>query len=651
MPWAKRVSKNIPAISTDTKEFEFNDYSKGINNYVANDVEKADFLRYAQDARMPTLGEYKTRKGCDYLSDAVGEAIDVQQTSTTGAADQNVSETVRVAKKVTFANAGRCTRLDVNLKNSASATGTVLIELWSNDSGEPGTLLARTSIAGSDIGSSYAYEVGRFVSAPTVTATDYWCVVYVQSTGTGSYKISSTTNASTGLTSTDSATTWDAANVDFNVKAYLSTNAASKGLHIAYKSDGTKKALMPAGTVLYGADMSSGALTSIKTGLSSSATRYRFVTINDIVYYVNGFDGLRKWNFTTESQVSSTNGTILCQHKGLLFIVDKDDPNKVRFSNFADYETFTSTDFIYVPSPKTGDPITAIRSLNGTLVIWTRFNKYVLYGADNATFQLEQAPGTKGTFTQETTTSDKNFVYFLSDDGIYRFNGTQDVLISQNVYQSILEMQNKDEACLIYNQGRLRLYYPSEGSSANDSAIVFNTNFDSVESFDTNTYVKFADNAFNDDDKLVVASSVVGQLFYQENTDNDYTNCGGDINYYVQTHSHTFGTPAKFKEIRYWKPRFEAQSGNYTIECQYSPDLRDSPTTEDSPNVQGSGYLWGDSDTVWGSFTWGTTAELQSDLSVPGEYRRVQFRYKHYATRQPHNFLGHTFQVETRRLR
>lgn len=651
MVWARRSTKPIPSINTETLDKEYNDYSKGINNYVANDVEKPEFFRYVQDARMPTLGEYETRKAADYLTDAVGEAIDVQQTSTTGAADQDVSQTTRVAKKITFTTTGRVTRLDVRLKNSASATGTIIVELYTNSSGAPGTLIGKTSIASSAIESAYDYEISRLVNAPSVTATDYWVVVYVQATGTNAYKISSTTNASTGLVSTNSGSTWSASNADYNVKAYLSTDAPTKGLHVAYKSDGTKSDLLAAGTVLYSANVSTGALTSVKTGLSSSAEKYRFVTINDIVYYVNGFDGLRKWNFTTESQVSSTNGTIVCEHKGLLFIADKDDPNKVRFSNFGDYETFTSTDFIYVPSPKTGDPVVAMRSLNGTLVIWTRFNKYVLYGSDNATFQLEQAPGTKGTYTQETTTSDKNNVYFLAEDGVYRFNGTQDVLISQNIYQFIVELANKDECCLVYNRGRVHLYYPSDGSSANDSSVVFNVNFNSVESFDTNTYVRFAQTAFNDNEQLVVASSVVGQLFWQGNDSNDYTNAGGDVNFYLQTHDHTFGTPARFKEIRYWKPRFAAQTGNYTVTCEYSYDLRNSPSTQGTQNVQGSGYEWGDSGTVWGSFTWGTTAELQSDLSVPGEYRRVQFRYKHYATRQPQKFLGHSFVVEMRRLR
>lgn len=615
-------------------------------------------LRLAQNARIPTLGEYETRKGFDFHSDAAGEAIDVQQTSTTGAADASFNTLTRIAKRVTFTTTGRCTRLDVRLKNDAAATGVVMVELYTNTSGAPGTLVARSSITGSDVDSSYAYETARLAEAPSVTATDFWCVVYVQSTGSGSYKISSTTNASTGLTSSDSGATWDAASVDFNVKAYLSTTGGVKGIHRAYKSDGTKVSLMAQGTVLYSVNEVTGALTSIKTGLNASATSYSFVTINDITYYCNGFDGLRKLtgaSFGTDAQVNTTNYSILVSHKGMLFGVRKDDPNRVDFSNFGDYETFTSTDFIYVPSPKTGDPIASARSLNGYLLIRTKTRAYILSGDDNSTFRLDDAPDQKGTFTQETTTSDKNYEYFLSDDGVYKSNGTQPVLISDNNYDDVINIENKDDACLAISRGRLYLWFTSDGASANDQCFVWNlnyaTNSEVVESFDTDAFVSRAFTAFNDDDALLVGSSLVGQVYWQELDSNDYTNIGGDIDFIIQTHYMIGVSPAVYKEIRFWMPRFEAQSGSYQIACEYATDRRDNWQTYYSQDVQGSGYLWGDSDTVWGAFTWGTTAELQSSLYVPGEYRRIALRYKHYATRQPNKFLGHTLVMQNRRLK
>lgn len=659
--WAKRATKPVPPMSSPTRTHEINDYSKGMDSFVSNDKFPfkdggSNWLRLAQDARITTLGEYETRKGFDFHSASVGETKDDNQESTTGAADRSFSTTVRLAQKVTTTSAGRLPKLELRLKNDASATGVIIVELWTNSSGNPGTMLGRSSISSSSLTSSYAYLAAHSAEAPTLTTTtDYWVVAYVQETGSGSYKWSSTTTGTDALVSTDSGGTWATTSYALNFKQYYATTGAPKGLFRAYKSDGTKVTLFAHGTVLYSVNNVTGALTAIKTGLSASATDYRFVLVNDIVYYVNGFDGYRKWDFTTESQVNATNYSNIALHKGLIFLVEKNDPNKITFSNFADYETFTSTDFIYVPSPKTGDPVTALQPLNGYLIIGTLDNKHILSGDDNATFSLDEAPDQKGTYSQDTMTADKNFIYYLSDDGVYRSNGSEAQLMSDNIHQDILTLANKETCCICVSKGRLYLWFRSQGASANDSCYVWNLNFsgdnDTVESHDDNAYVSRATNAFRDDDSLLVASSLLGQIYWQELDSNDYTNIGGDINYELGTHYMTFGSPAVLKEMRYWEPRFGAQDGSYTIDCEYAYDLRDNWQTYSSPNVQGSGSLWGASSTIWGSFTWGSTAELQSYLYVPGEYRRIALRYKHYATRQPHKFLGHSMVIQTRRMR
>jgi hypothetical protein len=657
MPRVNRNSRPIPIISSSrSTPLELNDYSKGMNSYVSDDVFKNEYLRLAQDARITTLGEYETRKGFDFHSDAAGETLDQSITSTTGADTKAVSETVRLAQKFTAGASQRLSKVELNLSNANAATGTVLVELWTDSSGTPGELIARTSIASSDIGSSAAYEVARFPDAPSITATTvYWIVCYVQTTGSGSYGWTSTTSATTALVSSDSGVTWDTTSFALNFKQYYATSGGVKGLHRAYKSDGTSVTLFAHGTTLYSVDNSTGALTSVKTGLDASATKYRFVTVNDVVYYVNGYDGLRKYNFSTESQITSTDYTDILIHKGLLFLQDAGDPNKWVFSNFADYETFTSTDFFYIPSPKTGDPVVAGRSLNGYLLFWTRNNKYILSGEDNATFRLDEALDQKGSYTSETVTQDLNYAYFLSDDGVYQTNGMDSKLISKNVYEEVRNITDKDGCVIQVNKNRLYLWYAASGSSVNNKCFVWNLNFETgmTESQDTNAYVGRALNAFNDEDRLLVASPYIGQVYWQELDSNDYTNLGGDINYLLATHYNSYSIPSVEKQIRYWKPRFGSQSGNYNISCEYAYDQRDNwqVVTSGTVDVQGSGYLWGDADTVWGAFTWGTTNETQASLYIPGEWRRIATRYKHYATRQPQRFLGHTFIYQTRRIR
>lgn len=667
MGWAKRQSVAVPGIHSPSSTWDMNDYSEGMNSFISNDkfpvmtgqtrrLMGPNMWRLAQDARITTLGEYESRKGFDFHSAPAGETQDQAITSTTGAADKAFNATTWLAQPFTTSSAGALTRLDVNLKNASSATGTVLISTYTDVAGSPGTLIGTTSVDPALLTSSYTYDPFRYAGAAALlTSTKYWIVGHVQPVGSGSYSWSSTTSATTAKTSTDGGATWTSTSYALNFKQYYATATGPKGLYRGYKSDGTKVTLFAHNTTLYSVNDVTGALTAIKTGLSASATNYRFAKVNDIIYYVNGFDGYRKWDFTTESQVNSTNYTLICSHKGLIFLGGGADPNAIIFSNFGLYETFTSTDFVYADAPKTGDSVVAMASINGYLLIWSHGSKFILSGDSDATFSIDTAPDQKGTYTQETVAQDDNFVYYLSDDGVYKSNGSQAQMMSNNNYQEILTLGNKDMAVLCRNKGRLYMWYPSAGSSFNDSCYVWNINFSSssnecIESKDTNAYVAFAFNAINDDDNLLVASSKAGQVFWQELNSNDYNNLGGPINTLWQTPYFTAYAPAVLKEYRYWEPRFGAQSSNYTIDCDYAYDLRDNWITYSSPNVQGSGPVWG-SGIVWGSFVWGTTAEVQPQLYVPGEYRRTAIRYKHQAIRQPIKFLGHSLVVQERRMR
>ncbi len=657
----RRITRPIPSISARSVMLEMNDYSDGMDSYISNDkfpVQDGgtNMWRLAQDARITTLGEYDTRKGFDFYSDPAGVTLDQSIVAITGASSNAFSQTTWLAQPFTPATAGRLTKLDINLKNSAAGTGTPLIEVWTNSSGSPGVILARSSSPSSALTASYAYQTVRFAEPILLAAaTTYWIVARIQAEATNSYAWSGTTASTTAKVSTDSGVSWSTTTYSLNFRESHATDGAPKGLFRGTKSDGTNITIEAHGTSLYTVNSVTGALTAIKTGLSASATDYQFALANDVIYYVNGFDGYRKWDFTTESQVISTNYTHITHHKGLMFLARKDDPTRVDFTNFADYTTFTSTDFIYVPGPKSGDPITALNSLNGYLDIHTKDNNFILSGSDNATFSLDEAPDQNGTYSQQTITQDDSSMYYLTDSGLYRSNGSEAQLLSIHAYDDIQTI-NKSGAVLAVNKNRLYLWYKSAGSAYNDSCYVFNLSFKAgnapaLESHDTDAFVSRALSSPADNNALMVGSSLVGQVFWQELDSNDHTNLGGDINYELDSHYFTFGTPAVEKQVRYWAPRFGAQSGDYTISCQYAYDRRDNWQTLTDIDVQGTGPVWGSF--VWGASSWGTTAEttVASPLTIPGDHRRIAVRYIHHATRQPHTFLGHTIGAQLRRLR
>src|SRR5690606_12690731 len=114
----------------------------------------------------------------------------------------------------------------------------------------------------------------------------------------------------------------------------------------------------------------------------------------------------------------------------------------------------------------------------------------------------------------------QNFVYYLADDGIYRSNGSEAQLLSENIYENIRSLNSRDTAVICVNKGRLYLWFKSNGSSTNDLCYVWNLNYssdtDTVESLDTRTPIAKALTAFNDGDQLLVANTLYGQVYWQE---------------------------------------------------------------------------------------------------------------------------------------
>ncbi len=644
--------KYVPRISaTPLQKLELFDYSNGLNSYTSNDVVEKTHLVYITDSRISTLGRMKTRKGLDFYSAAAGEAADTQYTTVTGAADQSLTNTLRKAAKYVATGSGRLTKVELNLKDSTSGTAPVIVEIYSDSSG-PSTLLASSSVPEASITGSYGYIVARFIEAPNVDAgTTYWIVAYQQDDGTNDYKWSSSTAATTSLASTDSGVTWAATSYALNYKAYIATSGGTKGLYRAYKSDGTKKTLLAHSTSLYSVDDATGALTAIKTGLSSSSTDVRFEVANDIVYYVNGFDAPREWNFTTESANPGTTtvSSNILLFKDQMMYLDASNPTRVFFSDKTAFETFTSTNFFYVPSPKSPDPITGWAVLNDNLFIFTKGTKWALYGSDLSSFTLRRSTGLKGTYSQNTIATTRNSIFFLSDDGIYQFDGATDRLISQHITDKIGEITSATNACLQVWKNRLYVFYTPSGSNANSKCLVYNLDYQSWESQDTSTYISRATVMKGDNGEFIQASSLVGQVFYAESSSNTYNNLGRKVDWEIRTRYEHFDNPAALKRLKRWYPRFATAPGNFTVFCQYDKDFIDSPTTQDYLYLRGDGSIWGGGGT-WGSgLTWGSSAYVTARLSIPSSATYIQRRYKRSGVNMPCEFEGETLYFQVRR--
>lgn len=637
---------------SQTKDFEF---KKGYNSNLSNDDVPIDQLRYISDAREVEVGKWRTRLGSDFLSVPIGEAVNAQQTSVTGAGTFAFNAATRFAKKFTATASGPLTAIEVNLRNANAASGTVVYALYTDVTGSPGVELMRTTVPNSAIATSLGYVKARTISCPDlVNGTSYWIVGFVQDGGSGSYEVSTTTNAATGKTSTSSGTTWTTTSLDFNVKVSSSTAGGVKGVIRVKRPSGTNYTFFAHGTTLYSVNETTGATAAVDTALDTNATYCRFVFVNDVLYYVTGLQKPRKYDFVTAAEVTTApeNASAIVEHKGVVFYISAIDLTKMFYTNFAIYDTFTSTDFIYVPAPKKADAAKAFATLNGVLYIITRTNKHVLYGAENATFRLDNAVGQKGTFSQESVAYDQTAIYLASDDGIYRFNGAEEKNIAEDFLGEWTELLNKSNTVLELHDNRLFIYYTPNGESKNTRCFVWNTLYQILESNDTLGYVARAYSRFESDNLFLQGSNRVGMVMLGETSTNDHTAMGEPLTWELDTSYVHYDSPAQYKRAPLYRPHFDTESGSYSVQVGYATDYNDSPTFSNIA-LQAGGARFNQGYTFDSGVHFGGVQQvnpMDSGITIPGEWRRLQLRYRHYAAREPVSFDGHVLSLETQRL-
>jgi len=645
----------VPSVTTNKTQTKDYEYKQGKNTNLSNDISPPDNWRYITDAREYNVGKWSTRLGSDPFSIPIGESVSANISSVIGASLTSFSTTQYLAQKLTATTTGPLTSLEVNIKNANGATGTVVVALYSDNANKPGTELFRSTIAASAVTATLQYLKARSITCPSVVSgTAYWMVIFTQQGGTGSYQVSTTTNASTSSLSVDSGTSWTNQTVAINARLSTATSGGTKGVIRVRRSNGIKYTFMAHGTDLYSINETTGVTTSVDSGINTNSTYVRFAFVNDTLYYITGLQKPRKYNFTTATEVTTapSNATNIFEHKGILFYTDADDVTREFYTNFGIYDTFTSTDFILVPAPKTGDPITAKARLNGNLYIITRNSKYILYGAQNATFQLDSAIGQKGTFSQESIVFDEDYIYLAGDDGIYRFNGAEEVNLSEDVLDWWNGIIAKENTVLELHDNRLYIYYTPNGQDRNSRCQVYNTLYKIWESEDTNTYINRSYTLFDTDNYFLQGSNRAGFVMLGERATNDYNNCGEPFTYELRTRYDHYDTPAQFKRAPLFRPHFDATTGKYSIEVGYALDYNDAPNYT-LLNLQPIGATFDSGKTFNSGLTYGSAAQINptdDGPMIPGEFRRLQIRYRKYAARQPVSFDGHILKIETQRI-
>lgn len=636
----------------------------GLDMYSPDEVASPNRCVYGRNFRVFNPGSFlqrsaiSKRMGHSFYTIPVGQAIDQQITDTTGAADQLVGTISWIAQKFTAGSSGSLTRVKVNIKNASSGNGPLIVAVYSDNSG-PSSLLATSSILNSSITSSYQYLTTHFVEAPTVVSgTSYWIVCYIQSDGANTYDWSSSTSASTAMTSADAGNTWAPASFEMNLDSYVSPTTPVLGHTRFYRSIASPQTVFAVGTGVYTVNDVTGATTLIKSGLSASATSYDWINVNDILYFVNGFDVPQKWNGTTESTVPNSPPVasqveLYANHAFYL----QPNTNYVVFSEAGLYEIFDATAFLYVPSPKTADPVIKMVAYGGNLTFLTRNTKYTLFGTDLSSFTLKEATAKRGAVGPDAVCTDNQFIYFMSGDfHIYAYNGGTDTKLSSERVASILQnLANTSSVKLYVHDKKLFVSYTPSGQTTNQHRLVYDLVFaEWLNDEDTFTGLGIEWNSQSDTNQWVLASAQVGALYYG---DQGFSDVGKPIAFDWWSKYLSYGTPAAKHRVKRHYVFLQGEDGDYSVDCQVDEDNINNPSSNPI-NVNVASNTYGMEGLVYGSIGSGGSGITYGDgvlqpvrINVPGQYYKTQFRFVNYGVNQQVDILGWTDYVLFKRPR
>lgn len=258
-----------------------------------------NFRLYAQqeDSRRVAVS---SRKGSGYLTAPQGQVTEFSETGTTDADTVDVSIITGVqGVRFQATNSNRLTEVQLNVSDSGGNTGTLLVEIWSDNAGVPAKKLAVSSISSGAIGDTPAYLPARFIKAVLLSASSYyWVIVRMQDDGVGAYTLS-TTSDYTSYATDSTIQNFVEQDYGINVEIFTTPTGSFKGGYRFLRDNGSNTTMIAYGTTMYYLD-EDNELVSVLAGLDSNAEDYRFAHADNKVFWVNGYDDLTAWDGTFE---------------------------------------------------------------------------------------------------------------------------------------------------------------------------------------------------------------------------------------------------------------------------------------------------------------------------------------------------------------
>ena len=238
--------------------------------------------------------------------------------------------------------------------------------------------------------------------------------------------------------------------------------------------------------------------------------RNRRISYNDegnIDGYIDN-NGVKKER-EEDTHTYAPRGKFIELHYDRLWIAgDKNNPDRVYFStagvNGADIDDWTAPieeaeanqhgGFIDVRSYDGGE-IIGLKVIFNNIVIFKNKTAYKIFGDNPSNYELVQLFSSSGAIADKSICVGNNGAYFLNNDGIYFYDGTNTNLISQKINKTISRMNSnysKNSVGCYYNN-KYYLAIPVDNSSTNNLLIEYDTTTNSFVTQEIGEITSFAE--------------------------------------------------------------------------------------------------------------------------------------------------------------
>ena len=159
-----------------------------------------------------------------------------------------------------------------------------------------------------------------------------------------------------------------------------------------------------------------------------------------------------------------------------------------------------------------GSKIIAMKVIFNSVVIFKNKSAYKIYGSSPSNYQLVDLFCCNGAIADKSICVGNNGAYFLNNDGIYYYDGTNTTLVSRKI-KNIISRMNKNYAnksVAIYYDNKYYIAIPVDGSETNNMLIEYNTINQSFMTYDIGNISSFLE---FDNELLYSSGNTLRSLF------------------------------------------------------------------------------------------------------------------------------------------